>query len=94
MDAKKNLLEILDYYKQRIKTDSCTMAEMNSALKALEENMKVSGTISDFAKFYDQKEQNVRTVISRKLIDKPQRKVLYPFHAFRKVVPDKWLKDK
>ena len=93
MDVKKNLLEILDYYKQRIKTDSCTMSEMNSALKALEENMKINGTISDFARFYGQKEQNVRTVISRKLIDRPQRKVMYPFHAFRKIVPEKW-KDK
>ena len=93
IDAKKELLEVLDYYKFRVQ-NGCTMAEINSTLKALENNMNIDGSISDFARFYGQSEKNVRTVINRKLIAKPTRKVLYPFHAFRKIVPDKWHKDR
>ncbi len=94
MDAKKYLIETLDYYKKRIQNDSCTMEEINSAAKAIESNMEIHGTISDFANFYGVPETTIRTNIARKLIDKPKRKVLYPFQKFLKIVPDKWLKNK
>ena len=85
MDAKKLLSEILAYYKDKVDNNLCTMEEMESACKVLEENMEVYGTIGDFAKFYGQSEGNVRTAINRKLIAKPKRALLYPFHKFIKV---------
>lgn len=94
MDANKLLSEILGYYKHKVDHNLCTMEEMNDALKALESNMTVQGTISDFAKFYDVPEATVRTNIFRKMFAKPKRKVLYPFHDFIKIVPDKWRKVK
>lgn len=90
IDAKTYLIEILEYYIQRLKTNKCTMAEIQSTTKALEENMDIKGTISDFASFYNVPEQNIRNNISRKLMAKPERKLLYPFHKFAKIVPDKW----
>lgn len=81
---------MLDYYKQRIMNDGCTMEEINSATKALEENLPVSGTISDFAKFYGKSEVNIRATIARKLLDKPKRVLLYRFHPFQKIVPKSW----
>lgn len=92
MDAKQYLSEILAYYKYKVDNNLCTMSEMTDALKALESNMDVHGTISDFAKFYDKPESQIRATISRKLIAKPKRKLLYPFHAFHKVIPDSWRK--
>lgn len=92
MDASKILSDILGYYKYKVDNNLCEMSEMNDALKALENNMEVHGTIDDFAKFYDVSESNVRATICRKLIAKPQRKVLYPFHRFAKIIPDKWRK--
>lgn len=92
MDIKKNLSEILSYYKHKVDNNLCTMEEMNSTLKLLQENMEINGTISDFAKFYGVSESNIRATISRKLIAKPKRKLLYPFHPFAKVVPEKWKK--
>ena len=94
IDAKKILLEILDYYKYKIDNNFTTMDEINSVVKVLEENMEISGTIEDFAKFYGVTEGNVRATINRKLIAKPKRRVLYPFHLFRKIVPEKWLNKK
>ena len=94
MNAKEKLSEILGYYKYKVDNNFCTMEEMNGAIKALESNMEVHGTISDFAKFYGVSESNVRATICRKLLAKPKRKVLYPFGAFAKVIPDKWRKSK
>ena len=54
--------------------------------------MKIDGTIKDFANFYGVPESVVRTKIARKMIDKPKRKVLYPFNKFIKIVPEKWHK--
>lgn len=92
MDAKDYLIEILDFYKYKLQTGGCGMSEMNDVLHALEENMELNGSIEDFAKFYGQTEQNIRTTINRNLIDKPKRKILYPFHKFSKVIPPKWRK--
>lgn len=94
MDANKLLSEILGYYKHKVDHNLCTMEEMNDALKTLESNMTVQGTISDFAKFYNVPETTVRTNIFRKMFAKPKRKVLYPFHEFIKIVPDKWRSKK
>ena len=90
MDSKKVLIEILDFYKDKVENNLCTLEEIDSACKALEENMEIYGTIADFARFYMVTEGNVRSTINRKLIAKPRRKVLYPFHKFLKIVPDKW----
>lgn len=90
LNPKTYLAEILDYYKYKLDNNLCTMEEMNSLAKTIQENMEIQGTISDFAKFYDQPESSVRATISRKLLAKPKRKVHYPFHKFVKIVPEKW----
>lgn len=92
MDAKQILSEILGYYKYKVDNDLCTLAEMESAKKALTENMEIYGTIDDFAKYYETAPGNVRATIPRKLIAKPIRRVFYPFHKFLKIVPSKWRK--
>lgn len=92
MDAKQILSEILAYYKYKVDNDLCTMAEMESAQKALTENMQIYGTIDDFANFYGVSPGNVRATISRKLLAKPIRRVFYPFHKFLKIIPTKWRK--
>ena len=91
MDAKRLLSEILAYYKDKVDNNLCTMEEMESACKVLEENMEVYGTIGDFARFYGQSKDAVSSVIKRRMIDKPKRNVvLYRFHKFRRLVPEKW----
>lgn len=92
MDANKLLSEILGFYKYKVDNNLCTMDEMNDAIRALENNMEIHGTISDFAKFYGVPESNVRASIARKLIAKPKRVLLYPFHKFVKIIPEKWRK--
>lgn len=45
MDAKKILLEILDYYKYKVENNLCSITEMDGAIKAIENNMELYGTI-------------------------------------------------
>jgi len=93
MGAKEVLSEILEYYKYKVDNNLCTMEEMESAKKALEENMEIYGTVEDIADFYKKTPNNVRVTITRNMFAKPKRKVLYPFHVFRKIVSGKWRKN-
>lgn len=91
IDFKAELRGILRYYDQRL--DSCTMQEIKSATEMLMSNMEVHGTVDDFAQFYGKSREAVYSVIKRRMIQKPKRNVvLYPFHVFSKLVPEKWKK--
>ena len=86
------LSEILGYYKHKVDNNLCTPEEIHNAEKVLLDNMEVYGSIHDFAEFYNVSEGNIRATINRKLLAKPKRVVLYPFHKFVKIVPKKWRK--
>ena len=91
IDFKAELRGILRYYDQRL--DSCTMQEIMSVTNMLMSNMEVHGTVDDFAQFYGKSREAVYSVIKRRMIQKPKRNVvLYPFHVFSKLVPEKWKK--
>lgn len=95
MNAKDYLIETLDYYKKRIKNDSCTMEEINSVSKALQENMQIYGRLDDIAGFYGKSKEAVSGQIKRKMFEKPLKNVtLYPFHALQKYIPDSWRKKR
>ena len=90
--AKKTLIELFEFGIYKLDRNLCTPEEIRSIERMVENNLELLGSISDIAKFYGVSEQNVRTTINRRLIAKPVRKVLYPFHLFRKIVPEKWRK--
>ena len=85
--GKRLLLEFLDFLRYKVDNDLMTMEEIESASRMLQENMKAYGTIKDFAGFYNTSESHIRATIARKLLAKPKRVVLYPFHKFMEIVP-------
>ena len=91
-DIEKLMLETLDFYKYKLLDGSCTNEELNNLYKLASSDVTANASIRDLSEFFGESEPNVRHVISRKLIAKPKRVVLYPFQAFLKVVPVKWLK--
>ena len=91
VDIKEELLRLLDYYKEQLMCGGCTMNAMLTFYKFLVENIDVVGTVEDFAKFYGVSESKVRHTISRYMVEKPKRRVFYPFHPFTKIIPRKWL---
>ena len=90
--AKKIVLEFLSFIRYKIKNDLLTMQEIESIAKMLEQNLDISGTVDDLAKFYGVSEHQVRNNISRKLLSKPKRRVYYRFLDFMKIAPEKWRK--
>ena len=94
MDSKRLVGLTLDYWKYLLENNLCTMEELDSLSKMMQKDLEVMGTVEDFAKFCNQPEQYVRNVISRKVPDKPKRRVYHRFFPFIKNIPNKWLKDK
>ena len=94
MDAKELIRQTLDFWRYKLDHDLCTMEELESLSKMFQNNLKVTGTVEDFARYCDKPEQQVRNVIHRKVLAKPKRRVYYRFFPFIKNIPDKWLKDK
>jgi len=88
--AKRLLSESLSFLLYKIDNDLLTMEEMDSLSKTVETNLKLIGTVDDFAKFYEQPRTNISSVIHRKLLDKPKRRVFYSFNSFQRIVPNKW----
>ena len=93
MQGDKLLSEILGFYKYKVDNNLCTPEEIKNAEKVLLENMEVYGTIDDFSTFYGKSKDAVNSVIKRRMPVKPKRNVvLYPFHIFQKLIPEKWRK--
>lgn len=93
MDGKELIRETLDFYKYKL-DHGCSMQDINTAAKWIAENVDAIGSVEDFAKFMGKSERDVRTVLSRKVIDKPKRRVFYHFIPFIKNVQSKWLEKK
>ena len=87
---KRIVLEFLEFLHFKIENDLMTMGEIEVLAKAISERMSLLGTTDDFAQFYGQTRTNVASVINRRMIPKPVRRVYYPFSAFCKIVPQKW----
>lgn len=92
--AKKTINQTLDFLKYKVNSDACTAGDLDAILGMFKENLNIIGTVEDFAKFFNVSEQQVRNTISRRVTDKPKRRVYYRFPKVVKNVPDKWLKDK
>lgn len=87
--VKKVILDVLDYLKYQVENDKCTAAELRSISDNAISHLEVDATIKDIAQFYGKSDNDVSTVISRRL-SKPKRRVLYNFAWFSKVMPKTW----
>ena len=89
--GKKILLEILSFLRYKIENDFLTMEEVESVSKVIENSLVVLGTADDFARYFGKPKTNISSVINRRMLDRPVRKVFYRFNSFLKTVPEKWL---
>lgn len=91
--AKEIILEFLDYIRYKVENDRLTLSEADSIAKTIQSGLKLNGTVDDLCEFYGQNRSNVKAVIGRKMLGKPERRVYYPFNEFQKVVPSTWIKS-
>ena len=81
------LASILDFASERAKNGQMTLDEVKSWLEILLERSTLWATVEELAAYYGQSEQNVRTLISRRYLGKPKRRVYYSFNQFSSIVP-------
>lgn len=82
----------MDFMKYKIDSGRLTMSEMEGLKRAFMENLTLTGTAEDIAKFYDRSPQDVRNIVHRKMFSSPERKVYYSFNEFSVAAPDSWKK--
>ena len=88
--GKRIVLEFLSFLQYKVENDLLTMEEIDAVARILQEDLNVIGTADDFARFYKQPRTNISSVINRRMMDKPVRRVYYRFNSFRRIIPDKW----
>lgn len=90
--TKRLLAEYLDFLKFKVEHDLLTLEEMRAVLRLFEDAVPVYATAEDLANYYGKSDVAIRSVIHRKMLSKPRRRVLYSFREFARVAPDKWKK--
>lgn len=86
------LADYLGFLKYKVEHDGLTLEEERAMLRVFEDSVRLSATADDLAGYYGRSPEAVRSVISRKLMAKPKRRVMYDFTEFRTIAPDKWRK--
>lgn len=89
-DFRRELKLLIAFVSHQIDSGGCTEEQLKSWHKLLSDNLNVDATISELSEFYGQSESNVRNVISRRMVDKPKRRVFYDFFKFSKIIPKGW----
>ena len=87
---KKVLSDALGFLKYKVDNDRLTLEEEQAFVRLMEENIPLVGTSDDFARYYNQSPINVRSVINRRMIEKPRRQVVRSFLSFSRIIPEKW----
>lgn len=89
--GRQILSDFLGFLKYKVDHDLLTLDEVEQIANVLLRDIEIGGTSEDFAKHYKQSPVNVRSVLTRKYIGRPKRKVIYSFNKFRGLVPNRWL---
>jgi hypothetical protein len=87
---KRYLIETLDFLKYKLENDKCTDEDMRSIYRCVTENVTDYTDTDSLCDFYHQSRTNVSSTLSRNLMPKPKRKVLYNFVSFLKIKPKSW----
>lgn len=88
---RKVLCEFLGFLQYKVMHGEFTLEEEQSLLSMLT-GVPLVATADDLAGYYGRSPEAVRAVVSRKMMTKPKRRVLYSFNEFQRVAPDKWKK--
>lgn len=88
--CKRIISDFLGFLKYKVDNDQLALEEERAIVSFIEENLPLHGTADDFAGYFRQPASNVRNVISRRMLSKPKRRVVYSFLDFRRIIPDKW----
>jgi hypothetical protein len=88
--AENFVIEILEFAISKIRAGKCSPKELGRVAQILSEEMNVEASIEDMAEHFGRSKNNVSNVIHRSYVGKPERKVVYNFAKFLKIIPSSW----
>ena len=88
--GKKILSMFLGFMKDKVDNDELSLEEFDALVNAVQKDLKLMGTPNDFARHFHRSPVAVRSVICRRMLSKPNRKVMYDFKEFADIAPDSW----
>lgn len=88
--AENFVIEILEFAISKIKAGKCSPKELGRVAQILSEEMNVEASIEEMAEHFGRSKNNVSNVIHRSYVGKPERKVVYNFAKFLKIIPSSW----
>ena len=88
--GKKMLSAFFGFLKDQIDNDVLSMEDFESLVEIVENDLSLSGTADDFARYFHKTPVAIRSILSRRLLPKPKRRVMYDFKAFLKTAPSSW----
>ena len=87
---REALADMFDLLSYKVRNGAMTEDDVRAIISVIQSDGGVKATVKDLAGFYGQSEDNVRHVIHRGFMPKPERRVYFDFKAFRELVPEKW----
>lgn len=84
------LCECLGLIENKIKDGSVTVSDIKSMVETLASSVGVDATVKEVAGFYNTSEVNVRSLIKRRILKKPKRRVYYDFREICRNAPKSW----
>ena len=84
------LCDCLGIIEKKIKDGTVTVGDIRTMVETLSSGVGVDASIREIAGYYGQSEVNVRSLIKRKIIGKPKRRVYYDFTEICSKVPQSW----
>ena len=87
---RESLADMLDILSFKVRNGVMTEDDVKAILSIIRSGCGIKATVRDLAGFYHQSEDNVRHLIHRNFMPKPERRVYFDFGAFRQFVPEKW----
>ena len=89
-ELQETLDECLELMQCKLRRGHLTTSDLRALLNAITAGGGVIATVSDIADLYGQSTVNVRSVIKRRILNHPIRRVYYDFGEFQKAAPKTW----
>lgn len=84
------LCDCFAFVGNKIKDGTVTIEDVRSMFEIVMSSTGARASIKEIARYYGKSEVNVRSVIKRRVLGKPVRRVYYDFSEVCRKVPESW----
>lgn len=86
------ICDCLGMISHKVRNGSVTLTDIRTMFDTLCSGLGIDASIREVAGYYNKPEVNVRSIIKRKVLSKPKRRVYYNFTEICRKVPRLWRK--